>query len=48
MVVSPETIAIKKQNLDLPGDAGDSKPPASVGDMGSVPGLGGFHMPWGN
>jgi len=23
-------------------------PPANAGDLGSIPGLGGFHMPWSN
>ena len=48
MVVSPETIAIKKQSQDFPGGAADNNPPARVGDMGSIPGLGRVHMPPGN
>ena len=48
MVVSPETIAIKKQSQDFPGGAADNNPPASVGDTGSIPGLGRVHMPRGN
>ena len=33
------------------GDAASTvarNPPASAGDMGSIPGLGRFHMPWNN
>ena len=26
----------------------DENPPASAGDLGSIPGLGRFHMPWSN
>ena len=26
----------------------DKNPPANAGDMGSIPGLGRFHMLWGN
>ena len=48
MVVSPETIAIRKQSQDFPGGAADNNPPASVGDTGSIPGLGRVHMPRGN
>ena len=33
---------------DLSGDAVDKNLPARVGDMGSIPGLGRFHMPWSN
>ena len=31
-------------NGDFPGSPVDRNPPANVGDMGSIPGLGGFHM----
>ena len=31
--------------LDFPGGAVDKNPPANSGDMGSIPGLGRFHMP---
>ena len=34
----------EKENQDFPGDPEDKNPPASVGDMGSIPGLGSFHM----
>ena len=34
--------------LDRPGDPGVKDPPASVGDMGSIPGPGRSHVPWGN
>ena len=33
---------------DLPGGIVDKNPPASAGDLGSIPGLGRFHMPWSN
>ena len=40
----------KKKTLpgDFPGGAVDKNPPANAGDMGSVPGLEGFHIPRGN
>ena len=34
--------------LDFPGDTVDKNLPAISGDMGSIPGLGRFHMPWNN
>ena len=33
---------------DFPDGAVDKNSPANVGDMGLTPGLGRFHMPWGN
>ena len=33
---------------DFPGGAVDKNPPANTGDMGSIPGQGRSHMPWGN
>ena len=33
---------------DFPGGAVDKNPLASAGDTNSVPGLGGFHVPWNN
>ena len=33
---------------DFPGGAVDKNLPASAGHTGSIPGLGRFHMPWGN
>ena len=30
--------------LDFPGDTVVENSPANAGDMGSIPGLGGFHM----
>ena len=33
---------------DFPGGAVDRNPPANAGDMGSIPGLGRFHMPGSN
>ena len=39
-----------KSNLlwDFPGGAVDKNSPANAWDTGSIPGLGRFHMPWGN
>ena len=31
--------------MGFPGDPGVKNPPASAGDMGSIPSLGGSHMP---
>ena len=33
---------------DIPGDPLVKNPPANSENMGSVPGLGRFHMLWGN
>ena len=33
---------------DFPGGAVVENPPANVGDMGLIPGLGRSHMPWSN
>ena len=33
---------------DFPGDAWDRNLPDNAGDMGSIPGLGRFYMPWSN
>ena len=33
---------------DFPGDQVVKNLPANARDMGSIPGLGRFHMPWGN
>ena len=41
-------ILINKSNLDYLGSAMDKNFPAIAGDMGSIPGLGRFHMPWSN
>ena len=38
----------KKKKKDLPGGKVVKNLPAKVGDMGLIPGLGGFHMPWSN
>ena len=38
----------KKERRDIPGGTVDKNPPASAGDMGSMPGLGRFHMLWSN
>ena len=34
--------------LDFPGGPADKNSSASEGGMGLIPGLGRFHMPWGN
>ena len=39
---------IKKIGGDFPGGAVVKNPPASAGDMGSIPGLGRSHMPQSN
>ena len=39
---------IRKQLQDSPGGPVVKNPPANAGDMGSIPGLGRLHMPWGN
>ena len=36
---------VKKQLEDFRGGSMDKNPPANVGDTGSIPGLGRFHMP---
>ena len=33
---------------DLLGGPVVKNPPANAGNMGSIPGLGRFHIPWGN
>ena len=38
----------KKLMGELPNGSVVRNPPASAWDMGSIPGLGRFHMPWGN
>ena len=46
---NPFKIAPKKQKQkDLPGGAVVKNLPAKVGDMGLIPGLGGFRMPRSN
>ena len=36
------------EKMDFPGGAVDKKPPADAGNMGSIPGLGRFHVLWSN
>ena len=38
----------KLHDMDFPGGPVVKNPLASAGDMGSIPCLGGFHVPWGN
>ena len=39
---------IFKHTRDFPGGPVDKNPPASVGDMGLIPGPGRFYMLWSN
>ena len=41
-------VVIKKSVVDFSGGPVDKNSPANAGDVGSIPGLGRFHMPWGN
>ena len=41
-------VAIKKFVVDFSGGPVDKNSPAHAGHMGSIPGLGRFHMPRGN
>ena len=34
--------------VDLPGGTVNGSQPVNAGDMGLIPGLGRFHMPWSN
>ena len=36
------------RGLEFPDGTVDKNLPANAGDMGSIPGLGKFHVPWGN
>ena len=38
-------IPSKEGWVDFPGGTVDKNPAANAGDMGSIPGPGGFHMP---
>ena len=38
----------RKMAIGLPWWLRGKNPPANVGDMGSIPGLGKSHMPWSN
>ena len=38
----------KMPHWDIPGGPVVKNPPSNAGDMGLIPGPGGFHMPWGN
>ena len=38
----------KSKSQQFPGGAVVKNPPASAGDTGSIPGLGGLHVPWRN
>ena len=44
----PDVTIIKILSWDFPGGAVVRNPPANAGDMGSIPGPGGSHMPWSN
>ena len=41
-------LALKRNELDFPGDAVVKNPPDNAGDIGSSPGPGRSHMPWSN
>ena len=41
-----EIIMLRNNSGGFPGGAVVGSPPASAGDMGSSPGLGGSHVPW--
>ena len=41
-------LSTRIEGEDFPGDSVDKNPSASVGDMGSIPGLGSFHIPRSN
>ena len=41
-------IYLKYNESYFPGGAVDENRPASTGDSGLLPGLGRFHVPWGN
>ena len=43
-----ETVIKKSSNRDFPCSAVVKNLPANAGDTGSIPGLGGSHMPWSN
>ena len=49
-VTLPVTLILNliKSNLDFPGSPVEKNPSANAGDMGSIPGLGRFHMLRGN
>ena len=41
-----EVYFVKSYLRDFPGGPLVKNPPANAGDMGLIPGLGGFHLPW--
>ena len=41
-------LAFPQKAQDFSGGTVGKNPPANAGDMGSIPGLGRFHMPQGN
>ena len=43
-----DTNVSNNKGLDFPGGPVVKNLPANAGDMASVPGLGGSHMPWSN
>ena len=38
---------MKSDSSDFPGGPVVKNPPGNAGDVGSIPSLGIFHMPWG-
>ena len=47
-VEKADTNVGNNKGLDFPGGAVAKNLPANAGDMASVPGPGGSHMPWSN
>ena len=41
-------VAENTPDQDFPGGPMVKNPPANAGEPGSIPGLGGFHLLWGN
>ena len=48
MVLCTTNELSEREIKDFPGSAVVKNPPASAGDMGSISGLGGSHMPQNN
>ena len=41
-------VGLKGKSMDFPGGSVEKNPPADVGDAGSIPGPGRFHVPGSN
>ena len=46
--IKDESVAITNGGRVFPGGPVAKNLPANIEDTGSIPGLGRFHMPWGN